>query len=627
MATVIWMRLSVIILVIRLLSQYGNAATSLIFLPLQHQLLRFKNVGYNATPTFADIDGDGDLDAFVGNRGGNTLFFRNTGTVDKPVFANPKTNFFGLTDVGTYANPSFADIDGDGDLDAFVGNNAGNTLFFRNTGTASNPVFTTPVINGSGLTNVGYGASPTFADIDGDGDLDAIIGESEGNILFYRNSSLTPLKIAQSGGSSSVKEGGATDTYTVVLNRQPTANVTINIDTTNNQVTSSVKTLTFTPGNWSVPQTVTITAVNDTVGEGKHIGVIKHTMTSTDPHFAGIAIENISIAITDNDLPSGNPVFVPLGENPFGFKDVDVNDSPTLADIDSDGDLDVFVGNKNGDTLFYRNTGTAGSATFANPVINPFGLKDVGSFADPTFADIDGDGDLDMFVGNSSGDTLFYRNTGTAGSPKFASHVTNPFGLSDVGLNATPTFADIDGDGDLDAFVGNKNGNTLFFQNTGTASSPLFTAPVANPFGLKDVGSFANPIFADINGDGDLDAFVGNGAGNTLFFRNTGDANNPIFALAKINPFGLKDVGTFATPTLGDIDGDGDLDAFVGKNAGFFRNDTIAPGVSILQTGGKSAVKEGGATDTYTVVLNSKPSANVTIHLDTTNKQVTSDCQ
>ena len=582
------------------------------------------DVGLNASPTFADIDGDGDLDLFVGNKNGDTLFYRNTGTVDKPIFAAPVTNSFGLTDVGAYATPTFADLDGDGDLDASVANNAGNTLFFRNTGDAKNPIFAAHETNPFGLTDVGFGANPTFADLDGDGDLDAFVGASDGNTLFYRNSSISPIKIVQTGGSTAVNENGATDTYTVVLKNQPTANVTINLDTTNQQVTSSVNSLTFTPTNWNVAQTVTVTAVNDTVGEGKHTGVIKHTITSTDPHFNDIAIENITVTITDNDLPSRDPVFVHLSANPFGLIDIGVNDSPSLADIDGDGDLDVFVGNKNGDTLFYRNTGTAASPAFAASVTNPFGLIDVGSFSDPTFADIDGDGDLDAFVGNKNGNTLFYRNSGTASNPAFAVSATNPFGLTDVGLNATPTFADIDGDGDLDAFVGNKNGDTLFFRNTGTASNPIFAAPVTNPFGLTDVGQNATPTFADINGDGDLDAFVGNSAGNTLFFRNTGDAKNPIFAAPKTNPFGLKDAGTFATPILGDIDGDGDLDAFVGNNAGFYRNDAIAPGVSIKSTAGKSAVTEGGATDTYTVVLNSKPVANVTINLDTTNKQVTS---
>ncbi len=173
---------------------------------------------------------------------------------------------------------------------------------------------------------------------------------------------------------------------------------------------------------------------------------------------------------------------------------------------------------------------------FLSPVTNSFGLTNVGASASPTFADIDGDGDLDVFVGNFDGNTLYYQNTGSSLSPSFAAPVTNPFNLTDVGASATPTFADIDGDGDLDAFVGNRSGNTLYYQNTGSSLSPSFAASVTNPFNLTNVGSVARPALADIDGDGDLDAFVGNYDGNTLYYQNTGTALSPSFAAPSPTP-------------------------------------------------------------------------------------------
>jgi hypothetical protein len=270
-----------------------------------------------------------------------------------------------------------------------------------------------------------------------------------------------------------------------------------------------------------------------------------------------------------------DPIFLNSVTNPFGLTDVGIYASPTLADIDGDGDLDAFVGERFGNTFFYRNTGSASNPVFAAPTTNDFGLTDVGDSAAPTFADIDGDGDLDAFVGNLDGNTLFYRNTGSASNPVFAAPTTNDFGLTDVGFYAKPTLADIDGDGDLDAFVGNTAGDTLFYRNTGSASNPVFAAPTTNDFGLTNVGASATPTFADIDGDGDLDAFVGNSAGNTLFYRNTGSASNPVFAAPTTNDFGLTNVGPSARPTFADIDGDGDLDAFVGNQSGdtvFFEN-------------------------------------------------------
>ena len=118
---------------------------------------------------------------------------------------------------------------------------------------------------------------------------------------------------------------------------------------------------------------------------------------------------------------------------------------------------------------------------------------------------------------------------------------TTTFGLTQVGQGASPTFVDIDDDGDLDAFIGSIGG-TSFFENTGSASSPVFVSPSTNPFGLTNVSN-ADPTFVDIDGDGDLDAFIGFDSGETRFFENTGSANNPLFIAGNANPFGFDRCG------------------------------------------------------------------------------------
>jgi hypothetical protein len=231
--------------------------------------------------------------------------------------------------------------------------------------------------------------------------------------------------------------------------------------------------------------------------------------------------------------------------------------------------------------LLYENTGTANAPAFAPPSTDPFGLADVGSSASPALADLDGDGDLDVFVGNSTGNILFFRNTGTASGPAFAAASTNPFGLVDVGSNATPDFGDIDADGDLDAFVG--SGSLLFFQNTGTATAPAFAAASTNPFGLVAIfGGGTSPILADVDGDGDLDIVASNFA-NTFFFRNSGTVNAPAFAEWSVAPFGGSGFEA-RTPAFADLDGDGDLDAFLGGSVGgvgvlFFENVEVGSGI------------------------------------------------
>jgi hypothetical protein len=112
------------------------------------------------------------------------------------------------------------------------------------------------------------------------------------------------VTITQSGGSTDVTEGGATDSYTVVLDSEPTNDVEITI-ATDTQIDASPMTLTFTDANWDTPQEVTVTAVDDSVVEGDHAGTISHIASSTDTGYDGISISDVTANITDNDYQPG----------------------------------------------------------------------------------------------------------------------------------------------------------------------------------------------------------------------------------------------------------------------------------------------------------------------------------
>ncbi|WP_414521180.1 ExeM/NucH family extracellular endonuclease, partial [Umezakia ovalisporum] len=108
------------------------------------------------------------------------------------------------------------------------------------------------------------------------------------------------LDLKTSNGSTEITEGSQTDTYTLVLNTQPTDNVTVTIDT-DSQSTTTPASLVFTPLNWNIPQEVTVIAVDDGVLEGTHSTTISHTVTSNDVTYNGLNIANIVATITDND--------------------------------------------------------------------------------------------------------------------------------------------------------------------------------------------------------------------------------------------------------------------------------------------------------------------------------------
>ncbi|WP_218653149.1 ELWxxDGT repeat protein [Nostoc sp. TCL26-01] len=108
------------------------------------------------------------------------------------------------------------------------------------------------------------------------------------------------ITVTQSAGSTVVTEGGNTDSYTLVLRTQPTADVTITLNP-GSQITTDKTTLTFTSANWNIPQTVTVTAVNDTIPEGNHTSSISHSVSSIDANYSNVTLPDIAVNITDND--------------------------------------------------------------------------------------------------------------------------------------------------------------------------------------------------------------------------------------------------------------------------------------------------------------------------------------
>ena len=86
-------------------------------------------------------------------------------------------------DVGFDSAPRFVDIDGDGDLDVLTGTQDGPIRFFRNTGSATNPNY----VEEQGIAAFRPSTVPAFGDLDGDGDLDSVVGNRSGGLLFYSN--------------------------------------------------------------------------------------------------------------------------------------------------------------------------------------------------------------------------------------------------------------------------------------------------------------------------------------------------------------------------------------------------------------------------------------------------------
>jgi hypothetical protein len=140
----------------------------------------------------ADIDADGDLDLFACDHNRHFYFFRNNGSAINPLFTLIDTNWQNIYQPSTPNNPfkpAFYDIDNDGDLDLFLSclNDFNQMRFYRNIGSAQNALMVLMTTTFLGNLNPQYFQEFDVFDIDGDGDGDFLCSTYDGGMVFYRN--------------------------------------------------------------------------------------------------------------------------------------------------------------------------------------------------------------------------------------------------------------------------------------------------------------------------------------------------------------------------------------------------------------------------------------------------------
>ena len=464
-----------------------------ISIPLQSDPVMF--------PTFIDIDNDGDLDFFTGNIIGTVTFYENIGfEIDRPQFQLVTTFWEDIYIVGPSNQRhgasaiNFVDIDNDNDYDLAWGDFFQQSLYIiENIGTSNNPIMddiniSTQFPPGDPIISAGLNM-PSFTDIDNDGDEDLFVTVLSGaygyqlinNFYFYRN------------------ENGS------------------------------------------------------------------YNLESQE------FIETLDL-----------------------FSDI----YPEFIDIDSDGDLDLFIGTAtdlsefpiNGKVKFYENIGNDSNLEpIWNLVNSEFLGGNAGYNLSLDFGDIDADGDYDMLVGEYNGTIRIYLNAGDEFEPNFSEFsLINNIDLSGYSI---PKLIDIDNDLDLDLFIGQSTGNISFYENIGSNENYDFIL-VSSNYNDISVSNKSSIDFFDIDNDEDYDLIVGSQYENIFFYENIGDSYEPDFQFdsSKVFPtLGFNLVPAFISHNqqkkllVGTSTGGAYLvDLEFCSNYGDFNNDTIINVIDIV---------------------------------------------
>ena len=496
-------------------------------------------------PMFSEIDLNGDVrpDLFAFDRSNNrTLTFINNGGTGTHSweYAPQYEKYFPVMRGWAF----LYDYNCDGKEDLFTVNSFNNGIAqYRNDMQGGGLVFTLIDssiqfdFGGPVLSNILASGNlvPNFDDIDGDGDMD-ILGlqfQCAGGFAYYKNMSIEDFGVCDSlndyvlvtnvWGAFTLRSGlyqnVAVGSWNVSCLQTPGGGGSYEI-AVRDDTYANIRTI-------------------DLDGDGDKDALLGDSQTKNSLRVinGGNNINALMISPQDTLFPSYD---TPVNILTFAMH--------SFADADNDGVKDLLVTQSeyenNHGVLFYKNTGTNAVPVY-NYQMDDFlqnEMIDVGESATPVLFDYDSDGLLDIIIGNklkttgptsSSTSLSLYKNVGTSSAPSFQFLTDDFAGVQSQLLTGQiyPAFGDLDGDNDMDMLLGLDNGKINYFENiAGPGVAAVFGPPLFNYMSI-DIGLASTPQLIDLERDGLLDIITGGKNGLIKYFRNLGSVSIPFFAV------------------------------------------------------------------------------------------------
>ena len=276
--------------------------------------------------------------------------------------------------------------------------------------------------------------------------------------------------------------------------------------------------------------------------------------------------------------------------------DLGQNTHPALADYDNDGDLDLFVSNstnmltKGASIYLFENSGTKNNATFQLADTNYLKLAQFGyDEIQIKFVDLNNDKQLDLIL-SAQKDNVF--NNKLYLNQSFGTYSFSSFTELDFNLNELPSFEfyDIDKDNLKDALIGTTQGELLFYKNTGNANNPQFLLADSNYGNIVLTASNLHIAIADATQNGQIDLITSDDAGNLKLYTDFENQTKPFKSILlkegnkNIQPFGKR-----LSLTMGDLNNDQKPEIILGNDNGglqlYFASDENP---SAIETSNKS---------------------------------------